>query len=51
MAICSNDRREYELSTWIYFHTYHQIPSYMLGFFVGYCILENKKISDVITDV
>ncbi|KAI1293780.1 hypothetical protein HDE_06527 [Halotydeus destructor] len=42
----ASDTREYEISPWIYFHTYHHVPAYMIGFLVGYCIMEDKQIPE-----
>lgn len=40
----ATDSREYDLAAWMYFHTYHSMPSYFLGVLVAYCFLEKKEM-------
>lgn len=40
------DARQYDYSTWFYFHTYHTIPAYFVGVLTAYLFLENKKIDE-----
>ena len=40
------DARQYDYSTWFYFHTYHTIPAYFIGVLTAYLFLEKKQIPD-----